>query len=175
METWEYVLVAAAIVILLSAAAYFFAIAYHKRLKETIVAKFRKRYNKITVDGANERHGYQLMVETENVLFLIKIIKFSLNHELIITNPTHWCINRSPREWRRQSKPEIVPGVKTFLDYKPDNDKRLVKIALVYPSCHNISRYLNESDVELVDYQKNINNVYFVRFIELENFFLVIE
>ena len=114
---------------------------------------------------------FQIQIETENRVFVIKIIPFSINHELIITAPKSWCVNESPKAWKRSSTPELVPLVSGFMDYKPSFDKKTVKIALIYPGCHNITRYLNESDVELVSYSKQVYGIFFIRFHELDDYF----
>jgi len=103
-------------------------------------------------------------VETAGTLFLIKVLPMNPAHELILTNRYFWCVNDDPKNWKRSSKPHLVPGVKAFLDDTPATSKRVVRIALIVPACHNVTRYLNESDVETVKPEKPAEGVYFVPF-----------
>ena len=119
-------------------------------------------------------HGkdiYQIEINAKDNIYLIKIVLIGFQSELIITNPTYWCINNDPGEWRRSSKPKLVPRTKAFLEYQTNSSKPITKIALIYPGVNNISRYLNESDVELVNYRKAVNGILFVRLSELKDFF----
>ncbi|MBN2503953.1 MAG: hypothetical protein JXB20_01260 [Bacilli bacterium] len=171
MEVEEILLLVLGIVILISIVAYILYKQYNRKIKENIEKKFAEKYPDSVFTWHPLGHHYQLLAETEAHLFVIKVVRFALNHELIITNPTYWCINRSPKEWRRSSKPELVSHVKSFIDFVPESSKKIIKVALIYLGCHNISRYINESDVELVSYRKKVNGVYFVRYSELTGFF----
>jgi len=61
--------------------------------------------------------------------------------------------------------------VKWFLEGQAPTSKRTIRIALIYPSCRNITRYLNESDVEVVQPDKPADGVHFVTFDRLPEFF----
>lgn len=102
--------------------------------------------------------------------YLIKILPFRPDHELIVTNPTSWCINDKPRDWRRSSRPETIPGVAEFLAWKPQSDLPLVRIGVIVPNCHNITRYLNECDVEIVKPGDLVYGSYLMRVSDLHDF-----
>ncbi len=143
--------------------------------KQTIKEKLQSHIPKGIFTWYHDSSSFHIQIETENRVFLVKIIPFSINHELIITAPKSWCVNKSPKAWKRSSTPELVPLVSGFMEYKPDFDKKIVKIALIYPGCHNITRYLNESDVELVSYTKPVNGINFIRFSELDDYFIALK
>jgi len=146
-----------------------------KSLKNKVSQKlFELRPKAMTAWVGNFPQEY-LRMETEETLFLIKIIRMNPAHELIITNPSSWCINANPREWKRQSNPSRVLGVEAFRDFPIGSDKKSEKVALIVPNCHNISRYLNESDVELVTMKKKVAGIRFVRFQELAEFLDLVE
>ncbi len=111
-----------------------------------------------------------LEAETLSTLYLFKPIPFHPNHELIITNKQYWCINADLKNWRRSSIPNLVPGVAEFLAAVPAADKPVVRVAVIMPTCRNITRYLNESDVEIVRPDKAAYGVYFLTFAGLERF-----
>jgi len=114
---------------------------------------------------------YHYEVETESKVYLIKVSQFNPKHELIITNQYYWCVNENIKNWKRSSAPDLISGVRDFVDLKIDLEKPVVKVSLIYPDCHNITRYLNESDVELVTYKKSAYGVFFIRYSEIELFF----
>lgn len=114
---------------------------------------------------------YDYTIIKDGLTYLVKVLYFNPKHELIITNPHYWCINQNIKNWKRSSKPVLVEGVKEFQDIKASSDISIHKIAIIYPYCYNITRYLNESDVEIVTPKKSAYGVYFVRFNELEVFF----
>lgn len=98
-----------------------------------------------------EHGALETMVETDKAVFLVKAIVFHPDHELIVTNKTYWCVNDKPSQWRRSSKPILIPGVEEFLAWKPETAKRIVRIGVVTPGCRNITFHVNESDVVVVD------------------------
>ena len=142
-----------------------------KHMRTEIEAAVRPFFSNIQFSWHPDSHFYHLEFSTEDTSYLVKVVRINPSHELILTSPRSWCVNANPRDWKRQSRPDLIPGVETFLNYRLDNPRQQVKIALIYPGCHNISRYLNESDVELVSWQKPVNGIHFVRRDELPNFF----
>jgi hypothetical protein len=115
-------------------------------------------------------NGHELSVAGSRHLYLIKVLPFQPAHELIVTNPTSWCINDKPRDWRRSSKPNLIPGVADFLARKPIGNLPIMRIAVVVPNCHNITRYLNESDVEIVKPGDLVYGAYLMRLSDLQDF-----
>ena len=148
------------------------ALTWKKKEKEKqkkILATLSKNTDK--AEFVPKFQPFHATAETENEIYLIKIVDIPENYELIITNPLFWCINDKPSTWKRSTKPRLVPGVEGFVKYESVAEKKCVKIAIIYPNCRNISHYLNESDVELVSYKKPAESVYFVRYNELDAFF----
>ncbi len=110
---------------------------------------------------------YQIKV-LSNKKYLIKILSMSPKHELIITNSNKAIINDDPKNFKRSAKPDFVPGIKEFSNL--NLDKEYVKINLIYPDCHNITKYINESDVITVNTNKKIDDIYYIKFNQLEEF-----
>jgi len=101
-------------------------------------------------------------VETAGTYYLVKPIPFHPDHELILTNRFFWCVNADLKNWRRSTVPDLVPGVEAFVMDRPATMKKVVKVALLMPDCRNVTRYLNESDVEVVRPGKAVAGVHFV-------------
>ena len=115
---------------------------------------------------------YDYFFEDSEKMFLIKVLPFDIHHELIITNKYYWCMNADLKGWKRSTVPDLFPGVKEFVDFVPLTKLKVVKIALIMPDCHNIIRYLNESDVAKVYPSDLVYGVYFIKSGELQTFFL---
>ncbi len=114
---------------------------------------------------------FDFAIEQGRIRYEIKILPFDLKHELIITNPTYWCINADLKNWRRSTIPTLVPGVKEFMNYRVPFEGSIIKMGLIYPDCYNITRYLNESDVATVRFTDCVYGAYFVKFSEMASFF----
>lgn len=114
---------------------------------------------------------FDFHLERGDTTYLLKVIPFDSNHELIITNQYFWCVNSDLKGWKRSTVPDLVSGVKEFIDYKPETSNKIVKIAMIFPTCYNITRYLNESDVAIVKPRDLVYGVYFVKAADLQIFF----
>ena len=114
---------------------------------------------------------YQISAENDKEVFLVKVVNANANQELIITNSNKWGINKNIKNFRRSSVPDFVPLVHEFLNYKATSEKPIKKIALIHPDCHNIVKYLNESDAIVVNNEKPIDGVYFVKYKDMKSFF----
>ncbi|XFA98808.1 hypothetical protein ACAG96_08020 [Candidatus Izemoplasma sp. B36] len=100
--------------------------------------------------------------------YFIKILPMSPKHELIITNSNKVIINDDPKNFKRSAKPDFVPGIKQFSELNLDREN--IKIILVYPDCHNITKYINESDVITIDSSNIVDGIYYIKYKELEEF-----
>lgn len=101
--------------------------------------------------------------------YYIKIIDMNPLHEVIVTNADRVVINDDIKNWRRSTKPHFIPGMAEFFALEKDN-KDIVKIVLIYPGCHNITKYINESDAHIVEKFQKVDGLYFIRFGELKEF-----
>ena len=115
----------------------------------------------------NYRDIYQIAVKS-SIEILIKIIDMSPKDEVIITNSSKVVINDDISGWKKSSKPNFVSGVKEFIKLETENES--IKIILLYPDCHKILKYKNESDVFVVDKNQKIDDIYYLKFKELEEF-----
>jgi hypothetical protein len=141
-----------------------------KKRNESVLNYFKQVLPETELIKSNEKF-FQYCFEFNNSIYLIKVLPFDLQHELIITNQYYWCINADLKGWKRSTIPDLFPGVREFLNYNVDTQKKVVKMALILPDCHNIIRYLNESDVAKVKPTDLVYGVYFVKAIELNLFF----
>ena len=115
----------------------------------------------------NNKDIYQIAVKS-SIEILIKIIDMSPKDEVIITNSSKVVINDDISGWRKSSKPNFVSGINEFIKLKTENES--IKIILFYPDCHKIIKYKNESDVFVVEKNQKIDDIYYLKFQELEEF-----
>jgi c-di-AMP phosphodiesterase-like protein len=113
-----------------------------EKAKETL-SKYGKLYQDQKIDLID------INSETYQVLFF----NVYQNAELTVNSKTVW-------EIKSQGKPLII-NQSGFLssNYK--------KIVIIYPSTYKIKRYINENELEFVQYNKPFYNMYLVRYLEL--------
>ncbi|MCK5731653.1 MAG: hypothetical protein KAH13_01405 [Tenericutes bacterium] len=164
---WEILLIVLAVLCVISICYYIFKVVRYKNVIANI--------SNVIMDNANEpivtlkNHGdiYQMSYQSSNE-FLIKIIDMSPKDEVIITNSNKVVINDDISGWRKSSKPNFVSGIKEFIKLK--SKEEVIKIILLYPDCHRIIKYKNESDVFIVEKNQKIDNIYYIRFKDLGEF-----
>lgn len=118
----------------------------------------------------SHRHGSEALVETDHTTYLIKAVPFHPEHELIVTNKTYWCVNDKPSQWRRSSKPNLIPGVAEFLSWVPETKKRIVRLGVIVPGCRNITFHINECDVVVVTPQTDVHGARLMRLADLAEY-----
>ncbi len=171
MDSSYYVLIGVGVMAILFASALFIIpIQLKKKRMNAITSLLTDVLPNQTIHPSNVKY-YDFFTDYQSKRYMFKILPFDLKHELIITNKYFWCINGDLRGWRRSTVPDLCPWVPEFVDYIPQNGMKTIKIALIYPDCYNVTRYLNESDVELVKPKDLVYGVHFVKALDLKQFF----
>lgn len=172
VEWYYYLIIAVVIVILIGILGQVMKIRLESSMIIKIVGELKHVLSEnISVEVVKSK-PFQIEVNTADATYVIKAIRFNPNHELIITNQYFWCINENIKNYKRSEKPVLISGVPEFLKYQIEANKKVIKLAIIYPGCYNRTRYLNESDVELVNFKKAVHQVYFLTFDEIKDFFL---
>jgi len=171
MDPSYYVLIGVGIVAILFAAALVVSPIRTAKKRMNAIATLMAEVLPNQLMVASNVKFYDFYVDVQSTRYLFKVLPFDKKHELIITNQYFWCINGDLRGWRRSTVPDLCPRVPEFVDFKANTSQKIVKIALIYPDCYNITRYLNESDVALVKPQDLVYGVHFVKAIDLQVFF----
>ncbi len=138
------------------------------KIIESVKKMFAGYFHHGEVVEHNQEHIYHIEFKDHNT-YLIKLVIINPKHELIITNSDNVVINDNIRGWQRSSKPHTIFGMKEFIRYKKE-DKSIIKIVLIYPNCHNITKYTNESDCYIVSEFKKVDGLYFIRYNQLKTF-----
>ena len=170
MNSTEVIILAGSLILVSLIAYYSIKLIVDKNRHNAILIIFNEILPKAIIEKSTEKF-YEYHFEYSDKLFLIKVLPFDLHHELIITNKYYWCMNADLKGWKRSTVPDLFSGVKEFVEYNPLTKLKVVKIALIMPDCHNIIRYLNESDVAKVLPSDLVYGVYFVKAVELQSFF----
>ncbi len=168
MEDYEILLLVGAIMVIGIGAILIFTASLRQKQRKSIADLLQHS----AILNCREYHAngvYQYAFETEHQAFFLKVVRLSSKYELIITNPMQWCINDDPKAWKRSMRPKTIDGVSEFIKLKHP-EKPTIRIALIVPGCHNITVYLNESDVALVNHTKPVHGVYFVQMQEFSIF-----
>lgn len=169
-------IIALAAFVILAMGAIVIEVAMKRRLRnrEILLGKFQEAFSGAVISEETGK-PYEYQIETATAVLLIKVIRMNPLMELIVTNPDFWCINADPRSWNRSSAPVLIPGVPMFRAATVTTEKKVLKIGVVYPGCTNISRYLNESEVEIVKPTTDVHGVRLVRFADLDEIFSQLE
>lgn len=168
MEDYEILLLVGAIMVIGIGAILIFTASIRQKQRKGIADLLQHS----EILNCREYHAngvYQYAFETKDKAFFLKVVRLSSKYELIITNPMQWCINDDPKAWKRSMRPKTIDGVPEFIKLKHP-EKPTIRIALIVPGCHNITVYLNESDVALVNHAKPVHGVYFVQLHEFSKF-----
>ena len=110
---------------------------------------------------------YQIKFSNQNTYY-VKIIDMNPHHEVIITNSDKVIINENIKDWKRSTKPNFISNMTEFI--RNNNEENHIKIALIYPECHNITKYINESDVFVLKPNQKIDQVYYVKYQDFYDF-----
>jgi len=140
----------------------------YMKIIESVKKTFAGYFHHGEVIEHNQEHFYHVEFK-DGRTYLIKLVIMNPKHELIITNSDNVVINDNIRGWQRSTKPHTIFEMKEFIRYKKE-DKSIIKIVLIYPNCHNITKYTNESDCYIVPEFKKVDGLYFIRYNQLINF-----
>jgi len=164
MEWYEILIMILAVILLMSIFFLGFRILRYKNTKKIISNIIKEKYPDINLKMYKQDNIYQFEFETDK-RYLIKLLDINPKNEVIITNSEKVVINDDIKGWKRSTKPNFVAGIKEFIKMK-----NAIKIVLIYPDCHNITKYINESDVFLAAKFQKIDGLYYIRFGELIEF-----
>lgn len=164
MDWYEVVILILAIILFIAISLLGFRILRYKNIKETLSSIIKEQFSDIELKSYKPDNIYQFEFETDK-RYLIKVIDINPKNEVIITNSEKVVINDDIKGWKRSTKPNFVAGIQELIKIKD-----AIKIVLIYPNCHNITKYINESDVFLVDKFQKIDDLYYIRFRELADF-----
>ncbi|MDC7242605.1 MAG: hypothetical protein PQJ44_01170 [Sphaerochaetaceae bacterium] len=167
MEWYEILLILIALIIIIYVLIIVFSKIRYRNILKAVTSVINNQYPNANIITKSPEDIYQIGFIQEKE-YLIKIIDMNPKHEVIITNSERVVINDDIKGWKRSTKPNFVDGIKDFMKY--NNNNELIKIVLLYPSCYNITKYINESDAFKVKEFQEIDSIYYLRFKNLIKF-----
>lgn len=167
MEWYEILLVVLLVLVVLYIIYFSQRSSKHRKLMNSLVdiIKTEKPDVNVNIHGSNMLYQIDFIKDKH---YYIKILNMNPKHEIIITNSDKVVINGNIQGWKRSSHPNFVPGIKEMINLKTDIP--VVKIILINPDCHNITKYINESDVYKVPKFQKVDWLYYVKINELKDF-----
>lgn len=167
MQWWEYILLALAISCVLVVVYIVMSKVKYRNIIENTSKLISNVFSNAKIETFRAEDITQITFNHHKD-YSIKLIHMNSRHEVIITNSDRVIVNENIKDWKRSTKPNFVKGMREY--FKSNSNDNHIKIVLIYPDCHNITKYLNESDVILVERFQKIDNVYFIKYSDLEEF-----
>lgn len=169
MEWWEILILTIGIICVVYVAYLVLSVKLHnksvfiKKL-DKVINSAKEEYN-IVATPSHSVHDLEIKADKD---YLIKLIRINPKHEIIITNAKKVVINDDIKGWKRSTKAHFVSKMESFIDLAIKDNQ--MKIALIYPDCYNVTKYINESDAFIVEKFQKVDGIYFIRMKELLEF-----
>ena len=142
----------------------------NKTITEVLNCLAEQNNMKLSIVSKKE---YNYLLEDDDVKIYLNVIKIPSNSSVTINSRNTWCLRWGGKRMGR-SYPnmrymnELVPFLKT--DYF--DDKKVVKVVVLYPNTEVILKYLNESELATVTVSDLSYGMKVIRFSDLEDDFL---
>lgn len=166
MEWYEIAILIITFFIFLFVLLLIFRTLKYNSIKKMIKNIIYDKYPNVEIHTFKQEDVFQFEFFKEQ-RYLIKLIDMNPKNEVIITNSEKVVINDDIKGWKRSSKPHFVPSIKDFIKISD-----AIKIVLIYPNCHNITKYINECDVFTVEKHEKIDDLYYIRFTQFSDFLI---
>ncbi len=167
MEWWEILILILALFIVVVAGFYYVGIIRYRRVINNTSKVILSVFEDAKIETFHFDDIYQIGFSNHKN-YSIKILDMNPGHEVIITNSDKVIINENIKDWKRSTKPNFVNKMTEFI--RVNNAEDHVKIVLIYPGCHNITKYINESDVFVLELNQKIDQVYYVKYQDFYDF-----
>ncbi|MFA7009993.1 MAG: hypothetical protein WC240_02080 [Bacilli bacterium] len=145
----------------------------NKKNNEIIVGHLQEVAHKHNMNFSSvykEEHDY--LIENDKIVIYVKKIIIPSNSSVTINARNTWCLRWGGKRLGR-SYPnmrymnELIPYL--MCDYH--SEKRVVKLVLIYPDTEAIFKYLNESELAIVNPVDNSYGMKVLRFLDFEENF----
>ena len=114
------------------------------------------------------------ILESNHIMLYIKVVSIPDNSAVTINSKDTWQLswggnkaNKGRLYPRKRYLDEVVPFIKEVIK----QEKPFKKIVILYPSTEKILRYLNESELEIIDSKKTPHGYKVVNFTDFESDF----
>ena len=140
------------------------------KIIEDHLRKISKQYNMKFSLGVKEEYDY--LIENKEVVIYIKKAKIPSNSSVTINARNTWCLRWGGKRVGRsypnmRYMKELIP----YLICEYQNEKKVIKVVLIYPDTEVILKYLNESELATVKPLDNNYGTRAIRFLDFEEAF----
>lgn len=121
----------------------------HKVLIEEI-SEIAKKHNFELIEVKNQKYDFKLVNNDYDIY--VKVAKIPTNSSVTINSKETWCLR-----WGGKRKGRNYPNMRYMNELVPflrsnitSNDKDVIRLVILYPTCEVILKYLNESEIATV-------------------------
>jgi len=157
------------------AVAFMIFVDYHqpketaKKIKKELVDFFKEREKTIKIsDSHNKIFDFSFSLNETSYVF--KIITVPASSEIVVQNKTSWQLNygggKRPGKTFPFKKP--LPDINPFVLFEPrTKNVKYKKILIVYPNAHNLLKWVNESEMVIMDAKTHAYGIKVIRYPDL--------
>ena len=119
-----------------------------------------------------KKEEYDFTIENDEVKLFIKMIDIPKNSMITINSKTTWCLSyggSSSDPGRAFPNKKYLDELKGFLKKEFVSDKITHKVILLNSSTEKVVRYLNESELEVVNYCEKVYDYKIITLEQLNN------
>lgn len=106
-----------------------------------------------------KKEYYDFTIETDEIKLFIRMIDIPKNSMITINSKTTWCLSyggSSSNPGRAYPNKKYLDELKSFLKHDYTSEKISQKIILLNKGTEKINRYLNESELDVVNYCEKV-------------------
>jgi len=118
-----------------------------------------------------KKEYYDFTIENEEVKLYIKMIDIPKNSMITINSKTTWCLQyggSSSDPGRAYPNKKYLDELKPFLKHDFTDEKQTHKVILLNISTEKITRYLNESELDVVNFAQKVYDYKIIEVSKLE-------
>lgn len=106
-----------------------------------------------------KKEYYDFTIETDEIKLFIRMIDIPKNSMITINSKTTWCLSyggSSSDPGRAYPNKKYLDELKSFLKNEYPSEKQTHKVILLNTGTEKINRYLNESELDVVNYCEKV-------------------
>ena len=143
---------------------YLFWLKYRKKQVAKLLNNLSEKYNFTLKTGEK----VDFILEKKDLTILVKLIFVPGNSTITVNSKDTWCLRYGGSNKYQYPKMRYLDHLKPFLNYQNDFER---KVVIVYPGTNKIQRYLNESEIAILEYKDLVYDYKIITFEDLEKHF----
>lgn len=167
----DYLIISIAIAIVLILINMVFLPLQRKRKVYELLTKIKQEKGYNLIDFKNK--SYDFILENENKKIYIKVVYVPSNSAITINSRNTWSLmyGANPsKPGKRYPNQRYLNELIPFLNFKPQDENNL-KLIIVYKTTDKVQRYLNESEIKILNNNELVYDYQVITYVELESHF----